>query len=882
MSYKRHTTIYNPVLFVGIFVLLVGLLLAAIAIQRIDTYHEYHKTLADNTVSLVSNEINQLIGEKRRLLYLFTNYEKTLIKRMIEEPENVEIANQLKEKVLSYFTDAFSFTLADSNGNPMLDDFENRIGEMCQQEIIDFTLELEHHPQIHPNLLQYHYDAMVQLESPTGYVFFVSFQTGSIQNLLRLSRRHKHRLVMLNTETPNLIEVTADGNRYELDLEDAILSLADQSRILAERQITGTHWRLVDIGDSGLVSEFATEVVEQTALIFIAFLFSSGIMLILILRGNRRRMIAELALRDAKAQLEVDILHRTQELRESKELAETTLSSISEGVITTNTMGIITSINHTAEKLLDRTQEMALGQELEEILQLSDEKTREPTVLPLNQRLNLNESKKLSSRPLILARGLKQQRVVQVSIAVISDQSGSFVGNVLVIRDITDTHRMNNQITWQATHDTLTGLINRIEFENRLQISIEHARSDQANHALMYIDLDQFKVVNDTCGHIAGDELLRQIANILTETARRNDMVARLGGDEFAILLEYCPSSQALTIAEDIRTTVRDHTFTWEDKPFSVGVSIGVVAFDESYNNLTEILSAADSACYAAKEAGRNRVHLYAEDDQAIEARYGEMQWVSRLRHALDEQRFVLFCQQIVDVQNLNVDKVYLEILLRLEDPDGQLAPPGAFIPAAERYGIMIELDRFVVREALIWLEHNPIDGFLSINLSAQSITDAVFVNELLDLIIASSFHPSNLLFEVTETATISNLNKARQFIEQLKAIGCLFALDDFGSGMSSFGYLKHLPVDFIKIDGEFVRDITSDPIDLSMVKAINEVAQNMGMKTIAEYVEDDHTLEMLRDIGVDYAQGFGIARPVSLEEIRPIKFWENRMDSAS
>ncbi len=882
MSERPLAGTTNTTVFVGAFLALVGLLLAAIAVQRIDTFREYHKTSADNTVLMVSNEINQLIGERRRLLYLFTHYEKELIQRMIEDPEDTAVASKLQEKVLGYFPDAFSYMLADDSGKPLLEDFENHIGVMCQQEIIDYSLEQEHHPQIHPNFLQYHYDTMVQLDYPKGYIFFVSFQTGSLQNLLRLSGRHKHRLLLLNTETPNLIEVTSTGNRYEMNLEDPVLPLPEQKRILANRHISGTHWRLVDIGDQDLVSEFATEVVEQAVLVFLAFLISSGIMLKLILRGHRRRMMAETALRKAKEQLELDVQKRTQELRESKELAETTLASISDGVITTDTQGIITSINQTAEKLIDGDSETAIGKELVEALKLTNEETGETIALSLNHSLNQLETKQLSDRPLLLSTGAENNRVVQISIAEIHDHAGRVVGDVLVIRDITDTHRMHNQISWQATHDTLTGLINRIEFENRLRTSMEHAHSDQANHALMYIDLDQFKVVNDTCGHIAGDELLRQIANILTETARRTDMVARLGGDEFAILLEYCPTSQALSIAEEIRSTLRDHRFTWEEKPFTVGVSIGVVSFDESYNNLTEILSAADSACYAAKEAGRNRVHLYAEDDQAIQERYGEMQWVSRLKHALDEHRFVLFCQKIIPIDAPLSNEEHIEILLRLEETDGQLAPPGAFIPAAERYGIMVDLDRYVVRETVRWMEKHPISGFVSINLSAQSITNPTFLDELLDLIISSSLHPSCLLFEVTETATITNLRKARSFIEQLKGIGCQFALDDFGSGMSSFGYLKHLPVDYIKIDGEFVRDISSDPIDLSMVKAIHEIAKNMGMKTIAEYVEDSVTLEILQDIGVDYGQGYGIAEPACLADFSPTRIWDARVDSAS
>jgi diguanylate cyclase (GGDEF)-like protein len=477
------------------------------------------------------------------------------------------------------------------------------------------------------------------------------------------------------------------------------------------------------------------------------------------------------------------------------------------------------------------------------------------------------EIKTLSNRPLRLKRGNRKQGMVQISIAHIRGNNGRIVGNVLVIRDITDAHRMNNQISWQATHDNLTGLINRIEFEHRMRTALGHAQSDQVKHALMFIDLDQFKVVNDTCGHIAGDELLRRIAKLLIDTARRTDVVARLGGDEFAILLEYCPTAQAVKIAEELRTTVRAFRFSWEGKPFTVGISIGVVAFDESYKNLNQILSAADSACYAAKEAGRNRVHLYADNDQSIEQRYGEMQWVSRLRNALDEQRFQLFCQSIVPIQLAKPYEEHIEILLRMIEEDGQLVPPGAFIPAAERYGLMVEVDRYVVRETLGWLQTQRIDGLVSINLSAQSITDPLFLNDLSTLIRSSGSQAKHLLFEVTETSTITNLQKAQHFIEQLSNLGCRFALDDFGSGMSSFGYLKHLPVDFLKIDGEFVRDIMRDPVDLSMVKTINEVAHIMGMQTIAEYVENEATRKILHNLGVDFAQGYGIARPIPLRD---------------
>ncbi len=718
---------------------------------------------------------------------------------------------------------------------------------------------------------QYHYDIMVQLDITKGIYFLREFSNRQpAEPVCGSPVITNHHLVLLNSESPNLIEVTEKGNRYELNLADPRLPVSEQRQVLSKKPISNTHWQLVDIGDEDLVSAFAMKVFGQAALVFLAFMLPSTLMLTLIIRGNLRRNRAELALREAKDQLELDIQQRTQELRASKELAETTLSSISDGVITTNIQGVVSSINQPAEELLGWSMEQTHHCSLADLLDLSDEKTGQAIRLPLNRNLTEMEIKALSNRPLRLLRGEEKQGVVQLSIASIHDHGGEIVGNVLVIRDITDAHRMNNQITWQATHDNLTGLINRIEFENRMRTALDHAQSDQAIHALMFIDLDRFKVVNDTCGHIAGDELLRQIASLLIDTARRTDVVARLGGDEFAILLEYCPTSQAMKIAEELRTTVRNFRFSWDGKPFTVGVSIGVVAFDEHDNNLNQILSAADSACYAAKEAGRNRVHLHAENDRIIEQRYGEMQWVSRISDALDEMRFQLFSQKIVPIQTATPSEEHIEILLRMVDEDGQLVPPGAFIPAAERYGLMVELDRYVIRETLVWLQAHSMPGLVSVNLSAQSITDPMFLNDLVSLIKVNQVIASHLLFEVTETSTITNLQKAQQFIEQLADLGCHFALDDFGSGMSSFGYLKHLRVDFLKIDGAFVQDIMRDPIDLSMVKTINEVAHIMGMQTIAEYVENDATRKILQTLGVDYGQGYGIARPLPLAQFNP------------
>ncbi|MBL3616886.1 MAG: EAL domain-containing protein [gamma proteobacterium endosymbiont of Lamellibrachia anaximandri] len=854
--------------YVVFFMLLLALLLAGIVIQRIEANRAHHMDLAANSVKMTANEISRMIGEKRRLLHIFSNYESGLIDAIDADPEDEEAQERLNQRVLSYFPDGFAFTLADRDGSPLYDDLSGAVGELCQLKISDFAAGKDDLIQIHPNPNQYHFDIMVTTSRQDGLVFFVSFQTTLLQNLLRISHRHQHQLILLNTEKPNLIEVTEEGNRYELQLENPTLTEEMAGRILARQNVPGTLWELVDIGAPATFNGFEKEVITQAAWVFLVFFISSMFMVGLILRGKTHRLRAEQALLAAKDQLEIEVASQTQQLRARKVLAETTLASISEGVITTNAQGVVTALNHTAQELTGWGAKHALDCLLADILNLSDETTGAPVNLPLGQCLTTEEITKLDNRPLILTQSDgKTTRIVQLSVAVINGERNKNAGNVLVVRDITDAQHMAKRISWQATHDALTGLINRLEFERRLQTAMELAHTDNAEHVLMYLDLDQFKVVNDTCGHIAGDELLRQLTQMLLEIARRTDVVARLGGDEFAILLEYCPQQQAIVLAEEIRLSVRNFRFTWGNKPFTIGVSIGVVPFNARYRDLTQILSAADSACYAAKEGGRNRVHVYSEDDEIIEQRYGEMQWVSRIRHALDEGRFLLYCQKIQPIRSNSNSSFHLEILLRMEQEGGQMMLPGAFIPAAERYGLMIDLDRFVISDTLQWMESCPPldDGFVSINLSAQSITDPDFLKVLESQLESSGVDPCRLLFEVTETATISNLSRAQQFIERIKSLGCRFALDDFGTGMSSFAYLKHLPVDYLKIDGEFVRDIASDPVDFAMVKAINEVAQIMGMDTIAEYVEDSITLAMLKEIGIGYGQGYAIAKPEPL-----------------
>ena len=432
---------------------------------------------------------------------------------------------------------------------------------------------------------------------------------------------------------------------------------------------------------------------------------------------------------------------------------------------------------------------------------------------------------------------------------------------LLAIEDVTGSRQEAEKLSYQATHDRLTGLINRGEFERRFQRVLGTAEARDP-HALLYLDLDQFKLVNDTAGHRAGDELLRQLAAVLEAKTRKRDTLARLGGDEFGVLLEHCAPEQALRIARGLVQAVQEFDFVWEAKRFTIGVSIGLVSIPEGGETLPEVLSAADRACYAAKDKGRNRVHVYAASDEELAQRKGEMQWIPRLHQALAQDRFRLYAQPIRALGDHGAVGEYQEVLLRLADAEKGVLLPGAFIPAAERYQQMQALDRWVIRTALANLGAHQDSARYGINVSGQSLGDAGFLDYVTEQLENSGAGPAQVCFEITETAVITDLKHALNFMHALKQRGCRFALDDFGSGLSSFGYLKTLPVDYLKIDGRFVQDIAQDRFDLAIVQAIQQVAQVLGIKTIAESVETEPILERLRAIGVDYAQGYAIAYP--------------------
>ena len=452
---------------------------------------------------------------------------------------------------------------------------------------------------------------------------------------------------------------------------------------------------------------------------------------------------------------------------------------------------------------------------------------------------------------------------------VVKDSSGTATA-LLVSEDITEMRQLSEQLSYQASHDSLTSLVNRREFENRLQHIITRAREDRSEHALCYLDLDQFKVVNDTCGHIAGDELLRQLGSMLHRSIRKSDTLARLGGDEFAVLMEHCTLEQANRVAAKVHRDIEEFRFVWEDRSFNLGVSIGLVPINETSMDSTEVLKQADAACYAAKDTGRNRIHIYKVDDSDLARRTGEMQWVARINHALEENLFCLYAQPIVPLDPA-VDKgEHYELLLRMLTDSRRVIQPGTFLSAAERFNLTPRLDRWIIDYFFKWLMTNPERlkslSLCAINISALSLNDDQFLNFVVNNFDRMEIPPEKICFEITETAAIANLSRATIFIRTLKGLGCRFSLDDFGSGLSSFAYLKSLPVDFLKIDGVFVKDISNDPIDFAMVKSINDIGQVMGKKTIAEFAEDEAIYNKLKEIGVDYAQGYHLGRPRAIE----------------
>lgn len=554
-------------------------------------------------------------------------------------------------------------------------------------------------------------------------------------------------------------------------------------------------------------------------------------------------------------------------LQLEKERAQTTLEAIGDAVITTDVGGFIVYMNPAAESLTRWQSAQAVGLPLAALFNLLDENEQ-------HEGLSLIEHI-LAGK---LGGGDEHFKSIQrldgstVAVALVGSTirtEEGVSGTVLVLHDMTRERQYIANLSWQASHDALTGLANRREFEHHLEHALQLQGRQSAQHSLMFLDLDQFKLVNDTSGHAAGDELLRHICAVLQQCLREDDILARLGGDEFGVLLPDCPPATAEKIAEVLRHTVQNLHFVWKGRPFVSTVSIGVVHSSPLLTTLEATLRAADMACYMAKEKGRNRVQIYRPDDSELSSRFGEMAWVQRLHMALEEDRFCLYAQAIAPLgDDPGEAGGHVEILLRLRDESGRMIMPDSFIPAAERYGIMSSLDRWVVRNVFGVIAkcmsegHSGTMATCAINLSGASVGDDDFLEFVRQQFKADGIPPQMICFEITETVAISNLSSAIRFINELKDLGCHFALDDFCAGMSTFSYLKHLPVDYLKIDGSFIKDMLDNPINRAMVEAINHIGHVMGKRTIAEFVETPQIEAVLREIGVDFAQGYLIERP--------------------
>jgi diguanylate cyclase (GGDEF)-like protein/PAS domain S-box-containing protein len=545
------------------------------------------------------------------------------------------------------------------------------------------------------------------------------------------------------------------------------------------------------------------------------------------------------------------------------------LNSLSEAVLATDVDGRITYMNPAAERLSATSAAQAAGKSLEEIVGLVDETDRRLLSDPVRQALTSGAPVSLGRRALLISRHDSSEHSIEVSATPMRNPAGELIGAVVLLHDVSEQRGLARQMSYQATHDALTGLVNRREFERRLEEAIERGHRGDGQHVLCYLDLDRFKVVNDTSGHLAGDSMLREVAKLLRDAVRDSDTVGRLGGDEFGMLLVGCPLDKARQIADDVCRSVGEHRFVWRDKIFNIGVSVGLVEISRESGTLEELLTAADSACYVAKKQGSGRVAVYSARDEALARHTGEIQWLQKLQGALKESRFQLFYQPIVPAYGVDGGGPAMEVLVRMQDEAGNQVPPAEFVRAAERYRLMGLVDRWVVQTTLAALGRGAIpvasDRCVAINVSGQTLADSQFLEFVVECLDSTGVAPPQVCFEISETAVVANLDHARRFVGVLHGMGCQFALDDFGSGVGSFSNLKSLPMDYLKIDGSFIRNLGRDSVNQAMVTAMIKLARTLNFKVIAEQVEDSAALEAARRMGVDFVQGYAIARPQPL-----------------
>jgi diguanylate cyclase (GGDEF)-like protein/PAS domain S-box-containing protein len=556
-------------------------------------------------------------------------------------------------------------------------------------------------------------------------------------------------------------------------------------------------------------------------------------------------------------------------LGRSKQQAQFTLESIGEGVITSDTHGNIEYMNGAAEKLTGTKREAAVGKRLGDIVNLVDEGDRRDLGDPVIRCLTDRRRISMGSRALMVSREGDVELSIEMTASPIKSPDGSVAGVVVIMHDVSEVRGLAQQMSYQAAHDGLTGLINRREFERRIEQSLHSVRDEDTTHVLCYLDLDRFKVVNDTCGHMAGDNMLREISALIKEEVRESDFVARLGGDEFGMLLIGCPLKKARQIADDVIRAVQDYKFVWQDKIFSVGVSVGLVEIGRESGSMKDILSAADSACYVAKQRGRGQAHVYSSKDEASARQRGEIHWLGLLQTALRDDQFQIYTQPIISVSGKTEDGPAIEVLLRMNDDEGRPVLPKQFINAAERYQLMTSVDRWVVQATLAAVGQGvirlPENRCCSINLSGQTLGDPTFLEFVVDCLDHSHVDPAQICFEISEAAVMSDLEHTRRFVGVVHGMGCKFGLDDFGRGIGSFASLQDLSIDFLKIDGAYTHGLEEDSLNQQVVSAITRLSKTVGFAVIAEQVEEQEDFDALREAGVDFIQGYYVQHPQQL-----------------
>lgn len=861
-------------------------LTVAWSVMRYQTFSAEQMRLVRTTVKGTAEQVALLIEDQRRALDVFIQVHGGAIERLNADPSSLEAHEALAAAVRLHFPDHLAFSVARPDG--VMDPFlpAGLMGPQCAHDLSAFAQDpLRYRVFMHSSggVATRHYDLMGKWAQGAGSgVLFVSFLPERLGRLLGENHLPGYTLSLSRGRLTDLSEPRVDTQR----LPARPVTVAKHSTALPEGSysaaVRGTEWHLLGVPDETLFSGHVETLARQAVMLVLAFWLIGMALMSSIRRADRVRHRAERVLSEAYANLEKQVTQRTCELRNSnerlqgeidsrsamqrqlsdqKEFAETTLSAIDDAVITTDLHGRVTYLNPMAEKLTGWSLDSALEQPLGTVVRLVDAQTEAEVDIPFD-RLLAGDDTLQPLRGLLLGTHGKRTPVAD-SCATILRPGGVRRGVVLVFHDITIEQRLMDTMRHNASHDPLTGLVNRREFELRLESALSHAATFGETQTLCFVDMDHFNLVNETCGHTQGDRLLKQLTSILRHRVKSSDTLARVGGDEFALILRHCDVGQASEVAQRTLEEITRFRFECQGRQFEVGACIGIAPIEPGLST-SELLSRADLACRVAKEAGRGRLHVYRESDAELAQRRDAMRMAARLSAAIENHGLVLYGQPVLPVRD--GARGYVEVLVRMRDGGGTLVLPSSFIPAAERYGMASRLDRWVVRAALEAYARCGVDTPLSINLSGHSLGDTGLARFVRDQLEKNGVPPGNVTFEVTESQAVQDLDSALSFLHEMHRLGCRFALDDFGVGVSSFSYLRMLPVDCVKVDGSFVRRMLSDRADHAIVAAVAEIGRVMNISTVAEFVADEAVLEKVRELGIDYAQGYHLGEPIPLE----------------